>query len=96
MNLLGFFRRKPDNTEAARRTRLLRAGRIADGTIIDIGANADGQVTHIFYAYEINGVEYESSQLLAPEQLAHANDYAPGARITIRFDPHQPTNSIVV
>ena len=96
MSLLGLFRRKQDNTEATRRARLLRTGRIADGTIIDIGADERGAITHIFYSYEINGVEYESSQSLDETQLTRAADYAPGAPITIRFDPRQPTNSVVV
>ena len=96
MGLLDLFRRKRDNTEAARRARLLRAGRIADGSVIDIGTDEGGHVTHIFYTYEINGVEYESSQSLDDTQLTHAADYSPGAPITIRFDPRHPPNSVVV
>ena len=96
MGLLGLFRSKPDNTEAARRARLLRTGRIAEGAILDIGTDQQGAITHVFYTYEINGVEYESSQALAPEQLARTADYVPGARVVIRFDPRQPANSVVV
>ena len=96
MGLLGLFRRKQDNTEAARRARLLRTGRITEGTIFDVGTDERGAVTHVFYSYEINSVEYESSQSLDEAQLARAGDYAPGARITIRFDPRQPANSVVV
>jgi len=96
MGLLGLFRRKQDNTEAARRALLLRTGRIGEGTILDIGTDEQGAPTHVFYSYEINGVEYESSQTLAPEQLARTADYVPGARVVIRFDPRRPTNSIVV
>jgi hypothetical protein len=96
MGLLGIFRRKQDNTEAARRARLLRTGRIAEGTVIDIGTDEQGALTHIFYAYEINGVEYESSQSLDDAQLARTINYAPGAHITIRYDPHRPANSVVV
>ena len=96
MGLLALFRRKRDNTEAARRARLLRTGRIAEGAILDIGTDEQGALTHVFYTYEINGVEYESSQTLAPEQLARTADYVPGARVIIRFDPIQPANSVVV
>jgi hypothetical protein len=96
MGLLTLFRRKQDNTEAARRARLLRTGRIAEGNIIDIGTDDAGHVTHIFYSYEVNGVEYESSQTLDDAQRTHAADYAPGLPVTIRFDPRQPTNSVVV
>jgi hypothetical protein len=96
MGLLGLFRRKQDNTEAARRARLLRAGRIAEGTVFDIGTDEQGTLTHVFYSYEINGVDYESSQTLDETQAARPADYAPGARVTIRFDPRQPANSVVV
>ncbi|HYX40391.1 MAG TPA: DUF3592 domain-containing protein [Pyrinomonadaceae bacterium] len=96
MGLLGLFRRKQDNSEAARRARLLRTGRIGEGTIFDIATDKQGHITHVFYAYEINGVEYESSQTLDDAQRTHAADYVAGAPITIRFDPRQPANSVVV
>ncbi len=96
MGLLGIFRRKHDDPEAARRARLLRAGRIAEGSVFDIGTDEQGTITHIFYNYEINSVEYESSQTLDETQRTRALDYSPGARITVRFDPHQPANSVVV
>lgn len=81
----------------ARRARLLLTGRIAEGTIIDIGdETSSGAFTQIFYSYNISGVDYESSQILDREQQQHPLDYAPGARITVRYDPHQPGNSIVV
>jgi len=96
MGLLALFRRKQDNTEAARRARLLRTGRIAEGAVLDIGTDDSGHITHIFYTYEINGVEYESSQSLDDAQRTHAADYSPGASLTIRFDPRQPANSVVV
>ncbi|HEX8142945.1 MAG TPA: DUF3592 domain-containing protein [Pyrinomonadaceae bacterium] len=97
MPFLDRFRRKKDDPELARRTRLLRSGRISEGTILDIGGESDsGSFTQIFYRYEISGVEYESSQLLDREQQQRHLDYSPGARITVRYDPHQPGNSIVV
>src|SRR5215211_4270618 len=97
MPFLDRFRRKKDDAEGARRTRLLRTGRIAEGTIVDISDESEsGTFTQIFYSYEIGGVEYESSQVLDPGQQQRQTDYAPGARITIRYDPHQPGNSIVV
>ena len=97
MPFLDRFRRRKEDPEAARRARLLRTGRIAEGTIIDISGEAEsGHFTQIFYSYNISGVEYESSQLLDGEQQQRPTDYAPGARITVRYDPHQPGNSIVV
>jgi hypothetical protein len=96
MGLFALFRRKRNNTEATRRAHLLRAGRITEGRIFDVATDDQGAITHIFYAYELNGVEYESSQTLDDAQQARAGDYAPGAHVVIRFDPRQPANSVVV
>jgi hypothetical protein len=96
MGLLDLLRRKKVDTEAARRELLLKTGRIADGSIFDIGTDEAGEVTHVFYSYEISGVDYESSQTLDAGQLLRADDYYPGAHCTVRFDPRHPANSIVV
>ena len=96
MGILDLIRGKKKNDEAARRAGLLRAGRITEGSILDITSDDTGAVTHVFYNYEINGVEYESSQTLDADQRARSSDYYPGARITVRFNPRQPGNSVVV
>jgi hypothetical protein len=96
MGLLKLFRRDKGDPEAARRARLRREGRIADGSILDVGTDEAGNVTHVFYTYDFNGVEYESSQSLDAEQLARRSDYYAGAPCTVRFDPRQPANSVVV
>ena len=70
-------------------------GRIADGTIIDTSNDDSGTVTQIFYSYTISGVEYESSQSIDEEQRGRPEDYSPGARVTVRYDPRQPGNSVV-
>ena len=96
MGLLDIFKRKKSDGEAERRTALLRAGRITEGSIFDVITDEAGAITHVFYNYEINGVEYESSQPLDHEQRARSADYFPGARVTVRFNPRQPGNSVVV
>jgi hypothetical protein len=50
----------------------------------------------IYYTYEISGVDYQSSQHLNAEQQQRPLDYSPGAIITVRYDPRQPANSVVV
>jgi len=96
MNLFKLFRRPEVDSEEARRTRLLRQGRIADGLIIDIGVDADERTVIIYFIYQHNGVDYESSHTLDDAQRGRAADYPPGATVTIRFDPRVPSNSIVV
>ena len=98
MGLRDIFKRRKTDDEAERERRhtLLSAGRITEGSIFDVITDEAGAITHDFYNYEINGVEYESSQLLDTGQRQRAGDYFPGARVTVRFNPRQPGNSVVV
>ena len=96
MPLSSLFRKKKADPEVERRTRLLQGGRITEGVIIDTGNDEAGAVKQVYFHYEVSGVEYESSQLLSAEQQQREADYSPGARVTIRYDPHRPANSIVV
>ncbi len=89
-------RRKKDDPERLRRDRILQTGRISEALVFDVGCDDTGAVTHIFYRYNVSGVDYESSQSLSQEQAGRPADYAPGARVTIRYDPHRPGNSVVV
>jgi len=96
MGIRDIFRRKKTDDEAERRKVLLRTGRITEGSIFDVITDEAGAITHVFYNYELNGVEYESSQLLDDGQRLRSGDYFPGARVTVRFNPRQPGNSLVV
>jgi len=96
MGLRNFFKRKQVDTETARRELLLRTGRIGEGIIFDVTTTDANEITHVFYNYNVNGVEYESSQSLDDAQRQHQIDYHPGTRITVRFDPQRPANSVVV
>ncbi|MGH9969121.1 MAG: DUF3592 domain-containing protein [Pyrinomonadaceae bacterium] len=95
MSFLDRFRRKKED-ETARFARLAKTGRIVEGSVIDVRSNDHERITHVFYRYDIAGVDYESSQELNDEQKTREASYAPGARIIIRYDPRQPGNSIVV
>jgi hypothetical protein len=95
MSFLDRFRRKKED-EASRFARLSRTGRITEGSVLDITADDQDRITHVFYTYNIAGVEYESSQKLTEEQTARPAGYAPGSGIVVRYDPRQPGNSIVV
>ena len=95
MSFLDRFRRKKED-EAARFARLSKTGRITVGSVLDINSDDHDRITHVFYTYNIAGVEYESSQQLTTEQTARPASYAPGCTIVVRYDTRQPGNSIVV
>jgi len=95
MSFLDRFRRKTED-ETSRITRLAKTGRITDGNIIDAVSERDGRITQVTYTYTIGGVIYESSQALSEQQQQRHTEYAPGKQITVRYDPRQPANSIVV
>ncbi len=96
MGIRDFFKRSKTDDEAERRNNLLRAGRITEGSIFDVITDEAGAITQVFYNYEISGVQFESSQALDAGQRERSGDYYPGARVTVRFNPRQPGNSVVV
>lgn len=93
MGLFDFFKKKSKNSENARRDFLMRNGRITEGTVIDTKTTEKGEV--VFYAYNVQGVDYESSELLTFEQMKNPLKYAPGAKVNIRYDPKNHGNSIL-
>ncbi len=96
MGFIDFLLRRKKFDQAAHRAHLLRTGRITEGGVFDVVTDDAGEITQIFFRYNISGVDYESSQMLDPEQSRRQGDYTPGARITVRYHPHQPGNSTVV
>ena len=73
---------------------LLAAGRITDGVIIDSQIEPSGEEL-IYYTYTLNGVDFESSDILTAEQRSNPIRYAPGARVGIRYDQRNQGNSVV-
>ena len=96
MGILSLFKRKekPD-VHAERRRLLLVHGRITDGRIIDSETTRSGEEI-VFYVYTLNGVDFESSELLSEEQKADPLTYAAGARVGVRYDPKNQGNSMLV
>lgn len=93
----------PDEAEFRRREMLVRQGRIIDGTIIDISdlsAEESGRsngMQLILYKYEIAGVVYECSQdVTLLRHLVNIYDCRLGFPASVRYDPHNPGNSLVV
>lgn len=87
------FRRRPsaDELERRRRKMIHSAGKIGDGEILDV----DGPM--ILYSYSVGGVEYtvgqdtSSIEALLPEDRMRMIGPA-----SVRFDPKNPPNSIVL
>ena len=96
------FRKRPsaEEIERARRLFLVQSGRIVDGMLLDIYdiAAEDGRtLTMLIYSYRIGGVNYECSQDITSlsDVLVPANVRA-GFPCTVRYQPGNPQNSIVV
>ena len=94
MGLLDKLRRKKGIDPDERRRKLLAAGRITDGVIIDTSIDGNGDEI-AYFVYTLNGVDFESSELLTAEQRLDRVRYAPGARVGIRYDPKNQGNSII-
>lgn len=95
MSFLARLRRKKEDPEVARRALLLRAGRIGEATVLGTDLDGDGN-TMLSFSYMVGGVDYQAFQRLDAEQLLRENDYLPGSRVALRYDPHRPANSFIV
>jgi hypothetical protein len=89
-----------EQRERMRRDRLSKIGRICDGTVLDVqelSPNGHGPQQLLIYCYDIGGVSYEASQ-----DISHLGQYVDltscklGLPSSVRYDPHNPSNSIVV
>ena len=90
-----FKRKEKTDVFAERRRLLLEHGRITDGRIIDFDITKRGEEV-VYYVYTLNGVDFESSELLNDEQRRDPLKYAPGARVGVRYDPKNQGNSTLV
>jgi hypothetical protein len=93
-------RKTPEEREQLRRMRLCEIGRITDGTVIDVtemNLNGSGEIQLLIFQYDVAGVSYEASQDVT--HLRHRVDLHTcrvGLPASIRYDPGNPANSIVV
>jgi hypothetical protein len=91
-------RKTPDEIERMRRLGVNACGRIGLGRIVELAEPlADGPVGPILlYDYEVAGVTYEAAQdLSALPEIAAAAPFLPGQTTSVKYDPKQPTNSIL-
>jgi hypothetical protein len=96
------LRRRPTaaELERARRHFLEQSGRLVDGMLLDIcevGAEDGRTLTMLLFSYQIAGVDYECSQDITDMQgVVDAADVRAGFPCTVRYQPGNPQNSIVV
>ncbi len=96
MGLFDIFKAKKTlDGEPERRQFLQAKGRITDGTIVESETNEAGEEV-VFYYYCIQGVDFESSEVLTAEQRVDPLKYTPGAKVGVRFDPRNHGNSMLV
>lgn len=86
--------------ERERREFLDRIGRIIDGTVIDVAElnpNEPNAAQLLIYNYDVAGVQYEASQ-----DVTHLRQYVDlhncriGVPTSVKYDPQNPGNSMVV
>ena len=94
MGLIDKLLRRKRIDPNARRRFLLASGRITDGVIIDSDVNPEGEEV-VVYTYTLNGVDFESADILTFEQRQDRVRYAPGAKVGVRYDQRNQGNSIV-
>ena len=90
----------PEELELARRRLLVQSGRLVDGMLLDICTvdAADGRaLTMLLFSYRIGGVDYECSQdITLMSGVVDAASVRAGFPCTVRYQPGNPQNSIVV
>ncbi len=98
---IGSHRKTAEQREMERRLRISAGGRITDGTVLDVqeytdeGAQAPVQL--LIYTYDVAGVTYECSQdVTYLRQFVDLHTCKIGVPASIKYDPQNPGNSIVV
>ncbi len=96
------LRKRPtaDEIERERRQFLVQSGRLVDGMLLDI-YNVDAKdgraLTMLLFNYRIGGVDYECSQdITVIHDVVNAADVRAGFPCSVRYQPGNPQNSIVV
>ena len=96
------LRRRPtsEEIERARRKFLVQSGRLVDGMLLDlyeVDSAAGRPLTFLLFNYRIAGVNYECSQeITAMRDIVDAAQVRAGFPCTVRYQPGNPYNSIVV
>lgn len=97
MGIFDVFRKKEkkQTSEESFRMHLLKNGRITDATITENETLESGKIL-VHYYYSVQGANFESSEILTPEQVKKSIEYAPGAKVGVRYDPKHHGSSVLV
>ncbi|MGA3334603.1 MAG: hypothetical protein ABSC62_10625 [Terracidiphilus sp.] len=96
------LRKRPseEEIERARRQFLAQSGRLVDGMLLDVyhvDAKDGRTLTMLLFNYRIAGVDYECSQdITAMRDVVNVAEVRAGFPCTVRYQPGNPQNSIVV
>jgi hypothetical protein len=89
-----------EELERARRQFLVQSGRLVDGMLLDIcevPAEDGRTLTMLLFSYRIAGVDYECSQdITGMGGVVDPAQVRAGFPCTVRYQPGNPQNSIVV
>lgn len=90
-----------DELERDRRAWLEGAGRITDGTVIDVHELAPEEdrrgAVMLIYKYDVAGVSYECSQdVTYLRHWINLHSCRLGLHTSVKYDPQNPGNSLVV
>jgi len=88
----------PAELERLRRLAVNAGGRIIAGKILELLDPAPDSPAGpiLLYEYEVAGVTYQAAQDVSPlPEIAAAAPFLPGQTTGIKYDPRQPTNSIL-
>lgn len=91
-------RKSPEEVERLRRLAVNTCGRIIPARIVEVAEpDPNGPKGPILlYDYEVAGVTYEAAQdVSALPEIAAAAPFLPGQTASVKYDPRQPTNSIL-
>jgi len=98
--MFGRKKKSPAEIERERRDWLNQIGRITDGTVIDVQElvpNGHPEATMLIFQYDVAGVSYEASQdVTYLRQRINLHSCRLGLPTSVRYDPQNPGNSIVV
>lgn len=93
-------RKSAADHERERRELLDRIGRIIDGTVIDVAElnpNEPNASQLLIYQYDVAGVQYEASQDVTHlRQHVDLHNCRIGVPTSVKYDPQNPGNSMVV